>query len=234
MKKNIVSRIQNVVEAEKMINFLLSRPRTEMVGLGLFYGAPGLGKTRYTYRTALQNGWIPMRLNATSTQKSFINELYDAIRYKLNIGERIQGGKNLIFDKVVEIMQTYEDIVIVVDEIDYAFKDKALLGMIRDLVDLTFCTIILVGMQHAKTELSKANSHYFDRCNGFYEFKSLSLADATLVINEISDITMDAPLIKEVFDLSSGTMRVLINVINTMEKTAKGKGQKTLTLAEIK
>ncbi|MDD3949242.1 MAG: AAA family ATPase [Anaerolineaceae bacterium] len=64
-------------------------------------------------------------------------------------------------------MEDHADTVIVIDEIDYAFKHESLLGTIRDIVDQTMCIVILVGMQSAKDRLAQINPHYFDCCSCF-------------------------------------------------------------------
>ncbi len=50
MKQGTLVRTQNVIAADKCIEYLLTRPKLEMVGLGLLYGRPGLGKTTYASR----------------------------------------------------------------------------------------------------------------------------------------------------------------------------------------
>jgi len=45
MKQGVLVKTQNVIAADKCIEYLLKRPKLEMVGLGLLYGRPGLGKT---------------------------------------------------------------------------------------------------------------------------------------------------------------------------------------------
>ena len=56
--KHVLCNTRNVKEADAKLQYLLTRPRSEMVGLGLFYGAPGTGKTRYAMRTAFSSGYI--------------------------------------------------------------------------------------------------------------------------------------------------------------------------------
>ncbi|MDZ4121607.1 MAG: hypothetical protein U1C33_04260 [Candidatus Cloacimonadaceae bacterium] len=48
-----------------------------------------------------------------------------------------------------------EDLIIIIDEIDYAYKHEALLGSIRDIVDETLSIVILVGMQTSKDRLAQ-------------------------------------------------------------------------------
>ncbi len=45
MRERILAETENVRGAKKCVAYLQDRPKTEMVGLGLLYGAPGLGKT---------------------------------------------------------------------------------------------------------------------------------------------------------------------------------------------
>ena len=56
MKQGTLVRTQNVIAADKCIEYLQTRPKLEMVGLGLLYGRPGLGKTTYASRIAFSQG----------------------------------------------------------------------------------------------------------------------------------------------------------------------------------
>lgn len=148
MKQNQLVRISNVVEADQCVNYLLNRPKMEMVGLGLIYGLPGLGKTTYAQRMAFQRGYIYLRLEATTTPKSFAVDLITALYQRFNLGYNIPyGTTNNLFKLSLQILEEQEDMVIVIDEIDYAFKHDKLLGAIRDIVDETLTVVILVGMQ---------------------------------------------------------------------------------------
>ena len=175
MKQGNLVRITNVVEADECISFLLNRPKLEMVGLGLIYGRPGLGKTTYASRIAYSRGYIYLRLEAVTTPKAFAVELLTALYRRFNLGEYIPNGTtNNLFKLSMQILEDHEDTVIVIDEIDYAFKHDKLLGAIRDIVDETLTVVILVGMQNAKDRLAQINEYYFDRCNSFYEFQSVT------------------------------------------------------------
>ena len=61
----------------------------------------------------------------------------------------------MILQDIKRILDEHPNTVIVVDEIDYAFGNRKLLGTIRDIVDETVSVIILIGMQNAHTELKK-------------------------------------------------------------------------------
>lgn len=231
--KEVLSQIENVIRAKETVGYLLTRPRSEMVGLGLIYGAPGLGKTRFAMRTAFDSGYIYLRLDATMTQRSFLMKLYQSLQFRYSVPMPIKGSKQKMYNEVVDLLISAPDTVIFVDEIDYAFRDKALLGTIRDLVDETLVTIILVGMQDAKNALLKANQHYFDRCNAFVEFKPLSEADTAKICKDSSDVKMDAEVIKYVHKGTRGTARKIIKMIDWVERKAKAANLKSVTMQDI-
>ena len=58
MKIKQLVETENVKSANRMLKNLLERTRTENVGLGLFYGRPGFGKTRWAIKTAQDNGYV--------------------------------------------------------------------------------------------------------------------------------------------------------------------------------
>lgn len=231
--KEVLAETKNVAAAKRTLSYLLSRPRSEMVGLGLIYGAPGLGKTRFAMRTAFKNGYIYLRIDATMTQRSFLAKLYTSLQYVYGVAGPVKGSKQKIYKDVVELLDAAPETVIMIDEIDYAFRDKALLGTIRDLVDETLVTIMLIGMQDAKASLLAANAHYFDRCNAFCEFQPLSLADTKLICTEASDIKMSDDVIQFVHKSTEGAVRNVVKSIDMVERIAREKGLKAVTMEAI-
>lgn len=222
MKELSLVKTRNVLEAENLIDYLLERPKTEMVGLGLIYGQPGLGKSRFARQTAIQNDYIYLRLEATMTGKSFAIKLLEVIRYHLGMSQlAIRGTANEVFNKSLSILRNYDNKVIIIDEIDYAFKSKKILGSIRDIVDETLSVIVLVGMANAKEMLLKADAHYFDRCNYFCEFKELSEMDIRNICNQISDVKIDESIIRIIKKKTKGNIRKLIKALYTIENSAQ-------------
>jgi replication-associated recombination protein RarA len=226
MKQSKLAMTQNVEKSVVMLNYLLKRPKLEMVGLGLIYGAPGLGKSRFARRFAIQNDFMYMRLESTSTAKTFLVDFYNLLARRYNVGARPRGNANKILSMCIEILHDAKDPVIFIDEIDYAFtyQNKALLGAIRDIVDETLSVIVLVGMQDAKKSLLRANAHYFDRCNYFVEYKKLNTKDITNIFNEISDVEVTAPAIARISKATDGTLRKVIKILHAVEKIAASKG----------
>lgn len=235
MKQGKLVRTLNVVEADEAINLLVNRPKGEMVGLGLLYGKPGLGKTTYASRMALLRNYVYLRLEATSTPKSFALQLINGLYNYLNLQYPPQTGTtNAIFRKCMDIIEKHEDIVIIVDEIDYAFKQPPLLGTIRDIVDETLAIVILVGMQNARDRLAQINEYYFDRCNSFYQFEAASLKDISMVAKEIMETPVSQEQINTIYFNSGGNLRKAMKMLHLLETNLKADPNYSLSNQETR
>jgi replication-associated recombination protein RarA len=229
MKQGTLIRTQNVIAGDRCIEYLLNRPKMEMVGLGLIYGKPGLGKTTYASRMAFSKGYLYLRLEATTTPKSFAQQLLLSLYKRFNLGHHLPyGTANNLFKRCLDILEDHADTVIVIDEIDYAFKHPQLLGAIRDIVDETLTIIILVGMQNAKEKLLQINEYYFDRCNVFYEFQPVIKKDITNLIKEISEMNADQNLIDYVDFHACGNLRKAMKILYSIEQNENNNRDKAL------
>ena len=219
MKQGILVKTQNVIAADKCIEYLLKRPKLEMVGLGLLYGRPGLGKTTYTNRMAFSRGYVYLRLEATTTPKAFASKLLLTLYKRFGMGEYIPyGTANDLFLMCLSLIEDHKDTIIVVDEIDYAFRHPQLLGAIRDIVDETTAIVILVGMQNAKDRLNTINEYYFDRCNFFYEFQDVSKKDIAQLCSEILEIKISPDVTDYIHFHSCGNLRKAMKLIHSVEE----------------
>lgn len=234
MKEQVLAETSNVQGARKCIAYLQNRPKTEMVGLGLLYGAPGLGKTRFARRLAYNNDYIYLRLEASMTAKSFSRELLRLLHFRYGMApEGYKGSTNKLFRKCVDVLQDYPEAVIIIDEIDYAFNQPSLLGSIRDIVDESLAIVVLVGMKDAKERLLRANAHYFDRCNYFYEFKRLTHSDVELVCKKVSEVRMKSDLMTYIHKTTRGNFRQMIKIIEAVEQVAGSKSLTEVSLSDL-
>ena len=232
MKPNKLVQIKNVVRADACIQFLMNRPKTEMVGLGLIYGKPGLGKTTYASRIAFMRGYIYMRLESTTTPKSFAVDLMTALYRRFGLGDYIPSGTtNNIFKYCLKLLDDNPETVIVIDEIDYAFKHEKLLGAIRDIVDETLTIVVLVGMQDARNKLAAINRHYFDRCNYFYEFNKVGKDDIRKIAKEVMEIPVDEDVVNKIDFNCGGNLRRAVKIMYIIER-AKAKNPQ-LCIADL-
>lgn len=230
-----MSTTKNVINGQKMIQYLLNRPKTEMVGLGLIYGQPGLGKSRFAKQQAIMNDYVYLRLEATMTAKSFSVRLLEVLRYHLGITKTpIWGSTNEIFNKILDILRHYDNLVIIIDEIDYAFDRKRILGSIRDIVDETLSVVVLVGMGDAREKLLMADAHYFDRCNYFCEFQEVTEEDIRLLCQEVPDVRIDDKIVKFLKKVTKGNLRKLMKALYSIETTSKAYNISEFTIEQLK
>lgn len=224
MKEGKLAKLSNVVSADKCIDYLLARPKLEMVGLGLIYGHPGLGKTTYAQRMAYSRGYVYIRLESYMTPKTFAVALKMAIQRHLNMGDSpVVGTAGNIFNSVIGILVEHPEVVIVVDEIDYAFRAPKILGALRDIVDETLAVVILIGMQNAKERLYQINRYYFDRCGVFCEFASPSKKDLAILSATIMEVKFGEDIVDYLHAKNQGTLRDTIKLIHSLESVARAK-----------
>ena len=223
MKQGKLITTANVVKADRAIEYLRKRPKLELVGLGLVYGKPGLGKSTWASRTAFSKGYIYLRLESTTTPKNFAQRLLSSLASRYNYGNvPTCGATNTIFKRCMAILENHEDAVIIVDEIDYAFSNKQLLGAIRDIVDETLAIVILVGMQNAKEKLLQVNEYYFDRCNVFCEFSSSNKKDISELCRQVMDKTPNEAMKEMIYRESTGNLRRAVKLIYGVENAIGG------------
>ncbi len=235
MKQGILVRTENVNKADHCISYLISRPKLEMVGLGLIYGKPGLGKTTYAKRMAFSKGYIYLRLEATTTPKSFAVELLSTLYTRFGLGDYIPyGTANNLFKQSLMLLEDKKDTVIIIDEIDYAFRHPQLLGAIRDIVDETTAVVILVGMQNAKDRLNQINEYYFDRCNVFYEFTPVTKKDIGQICKDILEVPFAPDVIDYIHFHSTGNLRKAMKLIHYVEQIGRLRNLSRVSEADLK
>jgi Cdc6-like AAA superfamily ATPase len=234
MKQGKLITTTNVVRADRAIEYLRKRPKLELVGLGLVYGKPGLGKSTWASRTAFSKGYIYLRLESTTTPKNFAQRLLSSLACRYNYGNvPTCGATNTIFKRCMAILENHEDAVIIVDEIDYAFSNKQLLGAIRDIVDETLAIVILVGMQNVKEKLLQVNEYYFDRCNVFCEFGSSDKKDISELCRQVMDKTPNDAMQEMIYRESTGNLRRAVKLIYGVENAIAGNQNSSSQPSEI-
>jgi replication-associated recombination protein RarA len=232
MKEGCLIETANVRECRKSIDTLRKRPKMDMVGLGLFYGETGLGKTTFANRIAHSNGHVYQRLTSTSTQKSFLSSLYSTLTLRYH-GRPMTavGSANRVFSICCSMLEDHEDAVVFVDELNYAFTKPQLLDTIRDIVDETLAIIILVGEDKSHERLLKHNRRYFDRCNAFYEFKKLTPSDIRATCAELLEVPADPAVATWVYNRTKETnFREVMKTLRLLEEFAAFNKADTLTL----
>lgn len=234
MRQGKLARLGNVVAADRCVDYLLARPKLEMVGLGLIYGHPGLGKTTYAQRMAFGRGYVYLRLESYMTPKTFAVALKGALMRKYKLGEHpVLGSASGIYGSIIGLLGDHPETVIVIDEIDYAFREQKILGAIRDIVDETLAVVILIGMQNAKERLYQINRYYFDRCGVFCEFQSPSRKDIAVLMATVMEVGFGEDIVDYVSRRNQGTLRDTVKLIHSIESVAKVKKLERISVLDL-
>lgn len=242
MKEQVFITTNNVKRAMAEIKKLLARPKHEMVGLGMIYGDPGLGKSRLAKYMAYRKGFIYIRLEASETAKSFSQKLWKGLKYQLNLttdptneqGNAPSGSTNSLIGQCIRILMDAPDSVIMIDEFDNALPNRELRESIRDIVDQTFATVILIGMSGVREKLERTNQHFFDRSNFFCEFHPLSLEDVAEICKYVCEFELSPKLIETAAKVSDGQFRKLIKTIMLFEDKIQNKQAVALSATDMK
>lgn len=242
MKNHILVHTQNVTRGLECIQYLQKRPVAHQVGLGMIYGRPGLGKTQFSMRYAIENNAVYMSALKASSPKSFVVELLRCVRalYDPHNVDTITGTKAKLFRQILDTLNANTSNkhlpMILVDEVDNIlhFPHEDIVGMLRDIADNTVASVILVGMQNLRSKIAKLNSHYYNRFIYFAEFQPISHKDCSLMCDQLSDIHIASDLAQFTnhHTQANGDARKIIKAIRLYEEIAKKLGKNELDLAQ--
>jgi DNA transposition AAA+ family ATPase len=220
MNQNSFITTHNAIAADRHLAQLANRPKSEVPGLAVFYGPPGLGKTTWALATArIQPDHFYIRLKTADTTKAFLIRLLAVLtngNYKL----RDKTNISTLYEEIEEILAANPHYVIFIDEVDIAFeRSYRVLKLLRDLADTTYATYILIGMESLRSKIKNYSNHYFDRCYFSYEFSPATQEETRQLIDLKLGITASDTLAKRVWQQSQGTLRKTMKIIAEMELT---------------
>ena len=241
MKNHILAKTKNVESGLACMRYLQGRPIAHQVGLGMIYGRPGLGKTQFSMRYAIENNAVYLSALKASSPKSFVVELLQAVRavYEPQNNEVIRGHKARLFRELLDTLNTYTTTshlpLIIVDETDNIlhYRNEDIVGMLRDIADNSVTSVVLVGMQNLRDKIAKLNTHYYNRFIYFAEFRPIDAEDCILLCRELSDIEITEDLARFTNERgqANGDARKIVKAIRLYEEIAAKLGVKTLDLA---
>ncbi len=240
MNSHLLVKTKNVQRGLECLSYLLSRPVAHQVGMGMIYGKPGLGKTQFSMRYAIEHNCVYFSALKASTPKSFTVELLRKLRerYEPSRTDPIVGPKARLFRDILDTinLNTSKDHmpVIIIDEVDNIihYPHEEIIGMLRDIADNTVASVVLVGMQDLREKVMKLNSHYYNRFIYFAEFKPLSDNDVLMMCTELPTIAISPDLAQYTNEKpqAGGDARKVIKAIRLYEEIAQKLNQPGLDL----
>lgn len=230
MNSHLLVRTKNVERGLECLSYILSRPVAHQVGMGMIYGKPGLGKTQFSMRYAIEHDSVYLSALKASTPKSFTVALLSKLRerYEPSLNEPIIGPKARLFRDILDTVNrhTTKDHMplILIDEVDNIihYPHEEIIGMLRDIADNTVAGVVLVGMQDLREKVMKLNSHYYNRFIYFAEFKPLTDNDVLMMCAQLSTVAIAEDLAKFTNEKpqAGGDARKVIKAIRLYEEIA--------------
>lgn len=239
MKDNQLAMTGNVETANMEIERLLGRKRSEQRGLALIYGETGMGKTAYVERMAFSRGWLYYRFRETDTTRSFLLGLYQRLNRRIYGDESIprSWSRSQLENYVIGLLGDYPEMVIVVDEVNLMTTSRRwdVIEVIRDMVDMSFATVILVGEESVEHCLKNYNKHFWDRIGFNVKFGANSVDDFKVWLDAVSEVRINDPrLVKWLHKESGGgNLRKAWKVFEPIEKGVIAKGLTTMRMEDM-
>lgn len=236
MKTKKLAQTGNVIEATNLVEKLLARKRDEQRGLALIYGLTGYGKTAFAERLGFSRGWLYYRMKKEDTPKSFLTGLYKRLSLVYRGTEDVPRMSSAGLEvAVTDMLCAHPETVLIIDEVNLAtqFRRWGLMEIIRDLIDNSFATIIMVGEEMTRKSLEDYNLHFFDRCAFFYEFKQNNLHDYKTFLSEVSEIRIGDDIAAWLHRKTKGNLRQAVKTLEDLESKAKELGLKSISANDL-
>jgi Cdc6-like AAA superfamily ATPase len=235
MRNTLVStgNVLRIMDATKALEQRLRDQ--EIVGIGLVYGHPGLGKTmtvehyhsqsrkRDRVRTYL------VRALAIWTEASMLKDLLLA----MGIDPR-EYRKDLMFDTLKDAL-TAQPAIFLIDEADSFAESRRLVTILKDLHDVTGCCFLLVGEQRVES-IFRRYTAFYNRINtsAIVNLTGYTQADVEAVIEQRCEIPVELDVCAEIYRTNSRSMRSVIDTIRAMERYARTNSVETMTVAHYR
>lgn len=207
--KNVFVHTQNVK------NFISAMTEAEKVGkdpaLLAFFGQAGRGKTSAAKFFAAQNDWIYARALTGWTELWMMQDLCFELRI-----DPIPYRKKPAFEAAVNSLRKTPR-TIVIDEADK--MNKTLLDWVRDLADITYVPIALVGEKELIPKM-KDERRLWSRTLRTVEFGPISATDVMFFAKQAADLGLTAGQAETLKQSSEGDFRLVARDIRRIEELA--------------
>ncbi|SRR5579883_1329194 len=222
MRSKIVP-VTNVSRLTEAANALLERA-PGMPGMGLIHGETGYGKTTaVTWLITRVNG-VYVRALATTTPSS----LLAGIARELDLQPRPSN------------VQTVEAIVqklaitgrpLFIDEADYLVENKRTVETLRDIHDLATVPVVLIGMAGIQRRI-QSRQQLTGRIAQWVEFQPCSFEDVQALSRELAEVGIADDILKRVYELTRGSVRLIVVALNRIEGYARARGLSAIALKD--
>lgn len=206
----------------------------EVMGLGLVYGSPGLGKSvalESYHSTQSREGYVrtvPVRALSHWSDSSMMESLLHAL------GQMpLHYRRNAMFDQIADSMR-YEPTMLLIDEINHIAGRRNVMETLKDIHDVTHSPVLMIGEERVDGLMRRFESFY----NRFNESAVVHLTyhtseDVAAVVKQRCEVSVDTLVCNKLYEESGGrSMRTVIDRIRQIEAWCETNDTKEFTLKE--
>ncbi len=222
MRSKIVP-ISNVARLAEAGEALLNRT-AGMPGMGLVYGASGLGKTTGVAWLATRQHGVFVRALATTTPSSLVG----SICKELDINRSASNVDTI--ERIVEKLAESER-PLFIDEADYIANQSRLVETLRDIHDLASVPVILIGMKNLRKTIS-TRDQLAGRIAQWVEFQPATLDDVRTLARDLPEVEVADDLVQRLAEATKGTVRLVVVGLGRIEQFARARGLHKISAAD--
>ena len=233
--KNIIVETKNVTKARAMLHKMARVKGARMV---LCFGASGTGKSHFARKIFAKYLWGYYRLETMETPRSFLQEVYRTLNFRVNGNEDvIKGNSATLAKEVIKLFQTAkkynndDSFILFVDEINLAIQHCKwqILELLRDFRDKGDAKIFMIGENDTKEKLRIYNAHFFNRFSGFCEFSTPSSKEIMQILVSTIEIGLDKKTAAEIVKEARGSLHHLESIVKGLEFVAEENNLESLS-----
>lgn len=223
--KTKIAIVSNVVATQMMVEALTQRAHG-VPGIGLIYGDPGLGKTTAT-------AWLVNRCDGIYIRATSGMSLTQLLR---QIVKELSGPdiytREAMLNYIIEHM-AISNRTLFIDEADYLLNDKNTLEIVRDIHDLTYCPVVLIGMESVRRKLQR-HRQFYNRISEWLEFKPTQFEDLQIIVSAVIEpiLTIQDDLLQQLLSDTDGEVRRIITGLSKIEAFALANGLTSIDLQQ--
>jgi hypothetical protein len=223
--KTKIAIVSNVVATQMMVEALAQRAHG-VPGIGLIYGDPGLGKTTAT-------AWLVNRCDGIYIRATSGMSLTQLLR---QIVKELSGPdiytREAMLNYIIEHM-AISNRTLFIDEADYLLNDKNTLEIVRDIHDLTYCPVVLIGMESVRRKLQR-HRQFYNRISEWLEFMPTQFEDLQIIVSAVIEpcLTIQDDLLQQLLSDTDGEVRRIITGLSKVEAFALANGLTSIDLQQ--
>jgi len=186
---------------------------------------PGYGKSRTLLRLAvIKQQTALVRGKAAWTPLWATHDLASALGISVS-RHRIKDAFSAVVQHLMERPH-----LLIVDEVNHATRNLKVIETLRDISDMTECTLVIAGNRGFIADI-KPYPMIYDRIFQTVTFGPASFEDARLMCQQMTEVKIADDLIAEIHRRTNGKLRLVMNAIARVEAFGR-KGRGTVTLAD--